>query len=174
MLTDAKKKELLVLYTIVQSNDCSLHELSQMLVTPKRTIKEIIRKLNEIIFQNLEIEKFIYSTPKGEIKLDPYHEDKKMTIFYYIKLFFLRESNRFNFLVLLFDSPNTSVSKKFLLEQLYISSSYLEKMKILKQAKDFTGELKNQLTDILPKKFAQNEVLYFNFLLCYFFSKSHF
>ena len=103
MLTDAKKKELLVFYTIVQTNKCSLRELSQVLSIPKRTIKEIIRKLNGTIFQQLSIPRFIYSTAKGELKLDSQHKDEKMAIFHYIKLFFLRESNRFNFLLLLFE-----------------------------------------------------------------------
>ncbi|OQO50638.1 hypothetical protein BH736_12200 [Enterococcus hirae] len=93
MLTDAKKKELLVFYTIVQTNKCSLRELSQVLSIPKRTIKEIIRKLNGTIFQQLSIPRFIYSTAKGELKLDSQHKDEKMAIFHYIKLFFLRESN---------------------------------------------------------------------------------
>lgn len=128
MLTDAKKKELLVFYTIVQTNKCSLRELSQVLSIPKRTIKEIIRKLNGTIFQQLSIPRFIYSTAKGELKLDSQHKDEKMAIFHYIKLFFLRESNRFNFLLLLFDSPHSRVSKKILLEKLYISPSYLEKL----------------------------------------------
>ncbi|MEY8445852.1 helix-turn-helix domain-containing protein [Enterococcus ratti] len=277
MLIDAKKKELLVLYTIIQSNKCSLHELSQMLSIPKRTIKEIIRKLNGSIFQQLNIQRFIYSTPKGEIELDSQHKEEKVAIFHYMKLFFLRESNRFKFLMLLFDTPATPVSKKFLLEQLYISPSYLEKltnqlnrslkkfhlqiisrqncyilkgnelsfrvymyifffdafqgidwpltsiklsqvkktplsnelllskkatkaqekvyllmatflirvshypledaqllaiyeiMKILTKTKDFTGEMKNYLANFLPEKLVQNEILYFNFLLCYFF-----
>ncbi|OQO70806.1 ribonuclease P protein component [Enterococcus villorum] len=277
MLTDAKKKELLVLYTIVQSAECSLQELSQILSIPKRTIKEIIRKLNGTILQQLEIQRFIHSTAKGEIKVDDCHQDEKMAVFYYIKLLFLRESNRFNFLMVLFDSPNHSVSKKLLLEKLYISPSYLEKltnqlnqslekfhlkiisrqncyilkgnelslriyiylffsdafqgidwpltsikfsqakksqlsnellipkramklqeqvyllvaiflmrsshhplednqsnviyeiMRILKQTKDFTGELKKQLPSYLPENFVHNEVLFFNFLLCYFF-----
>ena len=73
MLTDAKKKELLVLYTIVQSTECSLQELSQVLSIPKRTIKEIIRKLNGTILQQLEIQRFIHSTTKGEIKVDDCH-----------------------------------------------------------------------------------------------------
>ncbi|HGF7175377.1 helix-turn-helix domain-containing protein [Enterococcus hirae] len=277
MLTDAKKKELLVFYTIVQTNKCSLRELSQVLSIPKRTIKEIIRKLNGTIFQQLSIPRFIYSTAKGELKLDSQHKDEKMAIFHYIKLFFLRESNRFNFLLLLFDSPHSRVSKKILLEKLYISPSYLEKltnqlnkslkkfhlqiisrqncyilkgdelsiriymyfffsdafqgidwpltnmklsqvkhtylsnellmtkktskiqekvyllvaiflmrsahhqlpdasllesyetMKILTSTKDFSGELKKQLSQSLPESLVQNEVLYFNFLLCYFF-----
>lgn len=84
MLTDAKKKELLVFYTIVQTNKCSLRELSQVLSIPKRTIKEIIRKLNGTIFQQLSIPRFIYSTAKGELKLDSQHKDEKMAIFHYI------------------------------------------------------------------------------------------
>lgn len=280
MLTDAKKKELLVLYTIVQSTECSLQKLSQELSIPKRTIKEIIRKINGTILQQLEIQRFIYSNTKGEIKLNTSCKDEKMAIFHYVKLLFLRESNRFNFLMLLFNSPNVYVPKKFLLEQLYISPSYLEKltnqlnqslekfhikiisrqncyilkgnelslriymyhffsnafqgidwplthlkfsqvkkaqlsnellipkksmksqekiyllvaiflmrsshqpledaqtndiyeiMRTLKQTKDFTGELNQQLSRFLPKKFVQNELLYFNFLLCYFFPNS--
>ncbi len=210
------------------------------------------------------------------MKLDSQHKDEKMAIFHYLKLFFLRESTLFNFLLLLFDSPHSRVSKKILLEKLLISPSYLEKlaiqlnkslkkfhlqiisrqncyilkgdelsiriymylffsdafqgidwpltnmkasqvkhthfsnelfddqenikdtrkslfisgnllmrsahhqlpdasllesyetMKILTSTKDFSGELKNNCSNPCLKVF-QNEVLYFNFLLCYFF-----
>ncbi|WP_165005607.1 MULTISPECIES: helix-turn-helix domain-containing protein [unclassified Enterococcus] len=138
MLIDAKKKELLVLYAITQKNDCSLQKLSDELAIPKRTIKELIRKLNLSITHLFGIESFIYSTPKGEIKLnDLYHENRRM-IFCQLKLHYLKESNRFNYLLLLIDSPHAGVSKDYLAKQLYLSTSYLEKLtqqinKILKK-----------------------------------------
>lgn len=39
MLIDARKKELLVLYTIIQKETCTLQELATTLSIPKRTIK---------------------------------------------------------------------------------------------------------------------------------------
>ncbi len=278
MLIDAKKKELLVLYTIIQKESCTLQELTTTLLIPKRTIKEIIRKLNGTIFQHLKITNFICSTPKGEIQTIHPKPIEKMTVFYRIKLFYLKESNRFNLLLLLLDYPDVLVPKKFLLEQLFISPSYLEKlrgqlnkvldrfqlrlvsrrnsyiltgnelilrifmylffsetfqgihwplqsvrytsfkkekllshellftkrtikryensslmmaifilrskqkpctelaslpiyeiMKIIYQTKDFSGEFKNHFFSILPRTIAKDEVIVFNFLLCYFF-----
>ncbi|MGM9903107.1 ribonuclease P protein component [Enterococcus hirae] len=143
MLIDAKKKELLVLYAITQHDTCSLQELSYDLRIPKRTIKELIRKLNLTIEQRLAISSFIYSTPKGEIKIDPSYQESKMMIYYQIKLFYLKESNRFNYLLLMINYPNTCVPKKFLLEHLYISPSYLEKLtrQINKTLKNFQIEI---------------------------------
>ncbi|HFM8067392.1 TPA: hypothetical protein ACG8FN_002008, partial [Enterococcus faecium] len=46
MLIEARKKELLVLQMVIQKNNCSLQELSNDLHIPKRTIKELIRKIN--------------------------------------------------------------------------------------------------------------------------------
>lgn len=277
MLIDARKKELLVLYTIIQKETCTLQELATTLSIPKRTIKEIIRKLNGTIFQHLKITNFIQSSSKGMIQtIEPSLNDK-MSIFYRVKLFYLQESNRFKFLLLLFDYPDSPIPKKILLEQLYISPSYLEKlkrqlnkvlerfqlqlvsrqncyiltgneiflrifmyhfflesfhgvqwplrslrysslkkekllshelltkkaikqyensslmiaifmirskqqhlddptllstyeiMKIIHQTKDFSGEFKHHFFSILPRNIAMNEIIIFNFLLCYFF-----
>ena len=128
MLIDAKKKELLVLYTITQKSQCTLKELADELTIPKRTIKELIRKLNTTIEQQLSIPAFIFSTHKGEITISDEYQEIKMMIYHKLKLFYLRESNRFNYLLLMVNFPKAYVPKKYLLEQLYISHSYLEKL----------------------------------------------
>ncbi|EOG1626269.1 helix-turn-helix domain-containing protein, partial [Enterococcus faecium] len=66
MLIEARKKELLVLQMVIQKNNCSLQELSNDLHIPKRTIKELIRKINVSLKQFLLIDEFIYSNHKGE------------------------------------------------------------------------------------------------------------
>ncbi|HAP9462339.1 TPA: helix-turn-helix domain-containing protein, partial [Enterococcus faecium] len=53
MLIEARKKELLVLQMVIQKNNCSLQELSNDLHIPKRTIKELIRKINVSLKQFL-------------------------------------------------------------------------------------------------------------------------
>ncbi|HDL2826741.1 TPA: helix-turn-helix domain-containing protein, partial [Enterococcus faecium] len=68
MLIEARKKELLVLQMVIQKNNCSLQELSNDLHIPKRTIKELIRKINVSLKQFLLIDEFIYSNHKGEIQ----------------------------------------------------------------------------------------------------------
>ncbi|GEK37455.1 helix-turn-helix domain-containing protein [Enterococcus thailandicus] len=143
MLVDAKKKELLVLYEIIQSDTCSLQDLSNKLVIPKRTVKDLIRKLNQAISQLLEFHSFIYSTHKGEIQINEHYEKTKMQVFYYLKLIFLRESQRFNYLLLLMDSLDASVAKEELTQKLYISSSYLEKLttRINKDLKKFNLQI---------------------------------
>ncbi|MEA4830571.1 MAG: ribonuclease P protein component, partial [Enterococcus thailandicus] len=82
------------LYEIIQSDTCSLQDLSNKLVIPKRTVKDLIRKLNQAISQLLEFHSFIYSTHKGEIQINEHYEKTKMQVFYYLKLIFLRESIR--------------------------------------------------------------------------------
>ncbi|MBO0481471.1 helix-turn-helix domain-containing protein [Candidatus Enterococcus courvalinii] len=138
MLVDAKKKELLVLYEIIQNDTCSLQDLSNKLVIPKRTVKDLIRKLNQAISQLFEFHTFIYSNYKGEIQVNEHYEETKMEVFYRLKLVFLRESQRFNYLLLLMDSPDASVAKEELSQKLYISS-YLEKLttRINKDLKKF-------------------------------------
>ncbi|HBH6544475.1 TPA: helix-turn-helix domain-containing protein, partial [Enterococcus faecium] len=64
MLIEARKKELLVLQMVIQKNNCSLQELSNDLHIPKRTIKELIRKINVSLKQFLLIDEFIYSNHK--------------------------------------------------------------------------------------------------------------
>lgn len=56
MLIEARKKELLVLQMVIQKNNCSLQELSNDLHIPKRTIKELIRKINVSLKQFLLID----------------------------------------------------------------------------------------------------------------------
>ncbi|WP_256972251.1 helix-turn-helix domain-containing protein, partial [Enterococcus faecium] len=68
MLIEARKKELLVLQMVIQKHNCSLQELSNDLHIPKRTIKELIRKINVSLKQFLLIDEFIYSNHKGEIQ----------------------------------------------------------------------------------------------------------
>lgn len=143
MLVDAKKKELLVLYEIIQNETCSLQYLSNKLVIPKRTVKDLIRKLNQAISQLFEFHSFIYSTHKGEIQINKNYEKIKMQVFYRLKLVFLRESQRFNYLLLLMDSPDASIAKEKLSQKLYISSSYLEKLttRINKDLKKFNLQI---------------------------------
>ncbi|HAR1321298.1 TPA: M protein trans-acting positive regulator [Enterococcus faecium] len=128
MLIEARKKELLVLQMVIQKNNCSLQELSNDLHIPKRTIKELIRKINVSLKQFLLIDEFIYSNHKGEIQTKETGQTKKLAVFSKLKLCYLKESNRFNYLMLLINYPQTAVPKKYLLEQLYISPSYLEKL----------------------------------------------
>ena len=128
MLIEARKKELLVLQMVIQKNNCSLQELSNDLHIPKRTIKELIRKINVSLKQFLLIDEFIYSNHKGEIQTKETDQTKKLAVFSKLKLCYLKESNRFNYLMLLINYLQTAVPKKYLLEQLYISPSYLEKL----------------------------------------------
>ncbi|WP_224784410.1 helix-turn-helix domain-containing protein [Enterococcus durans] len=170
MLIDARKKELLVLYTIIQKETCTLQELATTLSIPKRTIKEIIRKLNGTIFQYLKIANFIQSTAKGTIQtIEPSLNDK-MTIFYKVKLFYLQESNRFKFLLLLFNYPDAHVPKKILLEQLYISPSYLEKLK--RQLNKVLGRFQLQLVSRQNCYMITGNELFLRVFMYHFFSES--
>lgn len=128
MLIEARKKELLVLHRVIQKKNCSLQELANELHIPKRTIKELIRKVNFSLKQFLLMEEFIYSNHKGEIYTKETDQPKKLAVFYKLRLRYLQESNRFNYLMLLINYPQSAVPKKYLLEQLYISPSYLEKL----------------------------------------------
>lgn len=128
MLIEARKKELVVLHRVIQKKNCSLQELANELHIPKRTIKELIRKVNFSLKQFLLMEEFIYSNHKGEIYTKETDQPKKLAVFYKLRLRYLQESNRFNYLMLLINYPQSAVPKKYLLEQLYISPSYLEKL----------------------------------------------
>ncbi|EPH93705.1 M protein trans-acting positive regulator [Enterococcus faecalis 13-SD-W-01] len=126
MLTKAKEKELLVLYTLTQKQKCSLQKLSEHLDIPKRTVKELIRKLNTAISYHLGIDTFILSTAKGEILISPAYAKNGMMVLYKLRICYFKESQRFNYLLLLIEYP--VLSKEFLLEELFISASYLDKL----------------------------------------------
>ncbi|HCB27775.1 MAG TPA: transcriptional regulator [Enterococcus sp.] len=137
---------------------------------PKRTIKEIIRKLNGTIFQYLKIANFIQSTAKGTIQtIEPSLNDK-MSIFYRVKLFYLQESNRFKFLLLLFNYPDAHVPKKILLEQLYISPSYLEKLK--RQLNKVLGRFQLQLVSRQNCYMITGNELFLRVFMYHFFTES--
>lgn len=97
MLIEARKKELLVLHRVIQKKNCSLQELANELHIPKRTIKELIRKVNFSLKQFLLMEEFIYSNHKGEIYTKETDQPKKLAVFYKLRLRYLQESNRFNY-----------------------------------------------------------------------------
>ncbi|MEN2265325.1 M protein trans-acting positive regulator, partial [Enterococcus lactis] len=67
MLIEPRKKEVLVGHRVIQKKNCSLQELANELHIPKRTIKELIRKVNFSLKHVLLIEEFINSNHKREI-----------------------------------------------------------------------------------------------------------
>ena len=105
---------MLVLHRVIQKN-CSLQELANELHIPKRTIKELIRKVNFSLKQFLLMEEFIYSNHKGEIYTKETDQSKKLAVFYKLRLRYLQESNRFNYLMLLINYPQSAVPKSIYL-----------------------------------------------------------
>ena len=80
MLIEARKKSYLF-YKWSFKNNCSLQKLSNDLHIPKRTIKELIRKINVSLKQFLLIDEFIYSNHKGEIQTKETDQTKKLAVF---------------------------------------------------------------------------------------------
>lgn len=115
MLIEARKKRVTCSTNGHSKNNCSLQELSNDLHIPKRTIKELIRKINVSLKQFLLIDEFIYSNHKGEIQTKETDQTKKLAVFSKLKLCYLKESNRFNYLMLLINYPQTAVPKNIYL-----------------------------------------------------------
>ncbi|BDP67783.1 hypothetical protein EfmAA55_22120 [Enterococcus faecium] len=73
------------------------------------------RKINVSLKQFLLIDEFIYSNHKGEIQTKETDQTKKLAVFSKLKLCYLKESNRFNYLMLLINYPQTAVPKNIYL-----------------------------------------------------------
>ena len=126
MLSKAKSKELAIFIYIVNEKSTSIEKIAASLQLPKRAIKDAIIKTNTSLNSLFSIEGLIISNYKGEISIAEDYRGEALSLFYQLKLHYLKQSIKFNYVLLLI--KQFKVSKETLLRELYISESYLSRI----------------------------------------------
>lgn len=121
------ERELIILHMILTCKSTTLALLSEEMGIPKLTIKGDILKLNSYFVEYTKNENdLIISNNQGIITINPMFSDNIITYFYQLKLALSKNSNLFRLCVLLI--TNYTISKQDILDSLFISEAYLNKL----------------------------------------------
>lgn len=126
MLPNYLKRELSILFFVINKKQTTTDEISQSLTFSKRVVKENLFIINKHFTEYLSIENFILSKKTGLITVRPELQTNAVSYAYHLKLFLLKNNVLFNYCVLLVTSE--AIEKKQILEKLFISPSYLHKL----------------------------------------------
>lgn len=126
MLPNYLKRELSILFFVINKKQTTADEISQSLDFSKRIVKENLLIINKHFTEYLSIENFVLSKKTGIITVRPELRTNAVSYAYHLKLFLLKNNVLFNYCVLLVTSD--TIEKSQILEKLFISPSYLHKL----------------------------------------------
>lgn len=126
MIKKSILRKLNLLFYIIRKEQTSLVELAKHLDVPKRTVKEDLKTINELMADEFSLSNFLLSSRQGVITIHPDYQQDAVKNAYALKLSLLKNQMIFNFCVLLI--TNVSISKDELLDNLFISDVYLSKL----------------------------------------------
>lgn len=126
MIPDYLAKELRVLFFIISKNKTSVNEISRNLRLTKRSVKEELLTINKHFEEFLKIKNFIQSDKTGVIQVHSNFKNTALNDASTLKLLLLKNCVTFNYTVLLI--TRISLTRSNILEELFISSSYLNKL----------------------------------------------
>lgn len=133
LLSNRSRREIMVLYFIIGKKETTLNSISQFLNVSIRLTKETIIHINEHFYTFFNYPEFIYSSNFGVVKVNAKYEFHALSDINRLKLLLLKENLLFKLCFLL--TTNSSISRHELLNQLFISETYLGKQ--IKQLKSF-------------------------------------
>ena len=164
MIKHSILRKLNVLFYIIRKESTSLAELSQQLNIPKRTVKEDLKNINELMQDEFLLDNFLLSSRQGVITIHPDYQQDAVKNAYSLKLSLLKSQMIFNLCVLLI--TNATISKDELLDTLFISDAYLTKLTVqLKQfLKRYRIEIDNT-NDHYSLKGNELDVRLFSYIL---------
>lgn len=128
MIKQSILRKLNLLFYIIRKEKTSLTELSEHLKVPKRTVKEDLKTINELMADEFSLSTFLLSSRQGVITIHPDYQQDAVKNAYALKLSLLKNQTIFNFCVLLI--TNVTISKDELLDSLFISEVYLSKLTV--------------------------------------------
>lgn len=126
MIPNYLKRELLVLFFIINKKDTSLNEVSEEFGISKRLAKSTLLAINEHFLDYLALESFLVSTNHGSIYVNDAFKNSAINYAYLLKLSLLQTNMLFNYSIILI--TNYKIQKNDLLNQLFISDIYLAKL----------------------------------------------
>ncbi len=119
-------RKLNVLFYIIRTEGTSLTELSENFTIPKRTVKEDLKTINELMKDEFSMKDYLVSSRQGVISINPAYQQDAVKTAYGLKLSLLKSQVIFNYCVLLI--TKVVICKDELLDTLFISEAYLAKL----------------------------------------------
>lgn len=111
MIKHSILRKLNVLFYIIRKESTSLAELSQQLNIPKRTVKEDLKNINELMQDEFLLDNFLLSSRQGVITIHPDYQQDAVKNAYSLKLSLLKSQMIFNLCVLLItNAPSVKMS----------------------------------------------------------------
>ncbi|OTP25225.1 helix-turn-helix domain-containing protein [Enterococcus mundtii] len=126
MIPDYLRKELAVLFFIVNKDQTTTADISRDLKLSKRTVREAISTIKKHLEEHQDLKDFIVIKKSGIIQIHPTFKSKAIDVAYNLKLQLLKRNMMFNYTVLLL--TRTSLDKNTIINELFISTSYLNKI----------------------------------------------
>jgi Transcriptional antiterminator len=142
MIAKHLKRRIELLFFFLKKTETSIKEISEILAISQRTAKEDIIKLNLAFHDHLNLPQFILSQTSGVITINPTYKEHAVNDAYKLKLILLKQSASFNFLILL--TTQGTVDKSVVLEKLFITEAYLQK--ITQQLNKYLKKYQLQIT----------------------------
>ncbi|AUS69634.1 helix-turn-helix domain-containing protein [Lactococcus lactis] len=166
LLANARKKDLDVLYIICTSIKTTYSSIEIKTKITYRTIKAIIKRLNENIYNAFELEGFIISNNKGEVFINSKFISEKFRVFFSLRLYWYKDSSLLKLLTLIVSEGE--ITRERAADELYLTESGLNKFlkKINQYLKLFSLRISSN-RGVLT--FSGDEVIIRNFLFKYLY-----
>ncbi|HBI6483544.1 TPA: helix-turn-helix domain-containing protein [Listeria monocytogenes] len=126
MIPNYLRKELSVLFFVINKELTTTSEISHALELTKRTVRETLSTINTHFEEHQKLKDFILIKKSGSVQI---HSSFKLTALnsaYNLKLQLLKKNTLFNYTILLL--TRTSLDQMEIINELFISTSYLNKL----------------------------------------------
>ncbi|EKM3310945.1 helix-turn-helix domain-containing protein [Listeria innocua] len=120
------RKELSVLFFIINKKQTTTSEISHELELTKRAVSETLSAINTHFEEHQKLKNFILTKKSGSVQIQSAYRTKALDAAYNLKLQLLKKNTLFNYTILLL--TRTSLDQKKVIEELFISTSYLNKL----------------------------------------------
>ncbi|ELS0477868.1 helix-turn-helix domain-containing protein [Enterococcus faecalis] len=126
MIPDYLRKELSVLFFIINKKQTTTNEISHELELTKRTVRETISTINTHFEEHQKCKDFIVIKKSGSVQIQSAFKLTALNYAYNLKLQLLKKNTLFNYTILLL--TRTSINQTEIINELFISISYLNKL----------------------------------------------
>lgn len=126
MIPDYLRKELSVLFFIINKNQTTTSEISHELELTKRMVRETLSTINAHFDEHQQIKEFIVIKKSGHVQIHSSFKVQAIDAAYNLKLQLLKKNTLFNYTILLL--TRASLNRMEILDELFISTSYLNKL----------------------------------------------
>lgn len=126
MIPNYLRKELSVLFFIINKDQTTTNEISNDLELTKRTVRETLSTINKHFEEYQMLKDFVIIEKSGIIQVHTIFKAKAIDLACNLKLQLLKKNTMFNYTILLL--TRASLDKKEILNELFISPSYLNKL----------------------------------------------